>query len=196
MGARITAVKAAYVTFDGAAFGDDRSAGRDQVFPEFGLEVFALVHLAGVQGILELDDEAGTLRNGVGRSTVALIGAGYSRTALRRRTGLSVVGPVVLRTRLEHRIVLIVRASIVLCYCTNRQRQQRGAKTGLPDCLHRSTSIENACLMRCSREAEKLPDQEIFSEKSPRLVTKVTEKVLAFQVFTASYSEWGAGNEK
>ena len=46
------------MAFDRAAFGNNESAGRNQIFAEFRLEVLAILHLLGVKGIFQLNNES------------------------------------------------------------------------------------------------------------------------------------------
>ena len=70
LGAGIAVLKAADVTFDGAAFWNNQTAGSSQIFAKFGLEVLAFLHLLGVEGIFQLDNEPRPVRNGIWRRSV------------------------------------------------------------------------------------------------------------------------------
>ena len=45
------------MALDRPALGNDQAARRDQIFAKLGFKVLAVLHLFGVKGIFQLDDE-------------------------------------------------------------------------------------------------------------------------------------------
>src|SRR5579859_1594756 len=157
-GAGVAVLKSSHVAFDGAPLGYHQAAGRDQLFPQLGLEVFAFVHFAGIQRVFQLDDEAGAVRNGVGVCHVdaGVAGLGDGGAAGRK---LWCAYLAVFRTGLEN------GALIFLTHCCESQSQYRSTNGGCRLSLHGvhlEKECKNAWGVRCNSPPEKLLNTNTF----------------------------------
>src|SRR5580765_1935854 len=93
------------MSLDRLALGDDQSAGCDEFFTQLSLEVLAFLHLLGVKGIFQLDDETGAVWNGVWRRAISDRGPDPSRVGCRCWRGNGCISAVSRRTGLKHWII-------------------------------------------------------------------------------------------
>src|SRR5947209_913092 len=112
------------MTFNRSPFGDDQPAGSGQVLTQLGFEVLALLHLAGIQRVLQFDDEASAVWNGIRRcyhNRLTNCGT-WRRGCLRNCLPVLWSSLAIRRTGLQNR-AMVVLAAILLSNCTQNKGQ-------------------------------------------------------------------------